>query len=703
MNSTDSRKNNPRKVRFSLSHKLFLLVLVSFGLLMAGIIALVSSEARTVAHSTIQRSLSQSKQILETRLDSRFSTIEKAAQDIARDGRIQPLVYAEESASLQDQCSEFEKSLDFDILIFTNADGQILARSDNAAAVGSYVNHSALFQSALSGHSARGMMNKKGDLLQIVAIPVFDNVATEIPRGSIALGYTLSKELAQEIKNLTQSEIAFYSFRPVNEGEKPLLPIEVYSTFENHQSPLQEYLEANTIILDKIRRESDALEDVITLSGETFHALVSPLATTNGDKVGFVVALRSRTELLKPFTQIMRKTVLTAFVCLILASIIAYLIAQHISKPIVNLVSVTELIQDGQYPNPDSKARNDEVGILRDALFRMGQELKEKAELENYLAGVSDSIDEFDATKAAISQDFTAIQTDGKSEAKRPDELKSGEIVADRYRIDQLIGAGAAGMVYLANDIQLNEPLALKVVVSPRLKGAALQQFKEEIRLARRITHKNVLRTHDFGKFDGFYFISMEYVKGYDLNQLIELKGPIDIKMGILLARQMCSAIAVAHNEGIIHRDLKPQNMMINKQGILKIMDFGIALNIGKRDSDSGNKGTTIGCQPREVYGTPNFMSPEQFSAEKLDHRTDIYSLGVILFYMFTGELPFIATSYIEVARKHMNEQPPLLRSKRPEAPPELERLTDKALAKNPVDRFSNASELSNALSRLDV
>ena len=701
MSSTEFHSKDSPKVRFGLSVKLFVLVLISFGLLMGGIVIRVSVEAHQVASSTIQTSLNHSKQVLETRLKSRFRDIEETAYSIARDGRIQPLVYAEESASLQDQCNEFEQSLELDILIFTNSEGQVLARSDDPNAIGSFVARSMLFQSALSGDPARGIMSKDQKLLQIVAIPVFDNVAHDIVRGVIALAYSLSEVLASEIKNLTGSEIAFYSFRRQSAENSDSPPTEIYNTFETNQTLLSEHFAASSASWQEIYHKNSIFETTVDLGQETFHGLVRPLMTSDGSPVGFVIALRSRTELLRPFVLIIRQTMLTAIVCLLLAAIVAYLIAQHISKPIVQLVSVTKAIQDGNYPQGHAQDRRDEVGILYDAIHEMGQELKEKAELEDYLAGVSESIDEFENNRATISQALTIAQTNGNSTVDATQRLPSGKIVAERYRIEDIIGSGAAGMVYLANDIQLNEPLALKVIINPGLAGSALKQLKEEIRLARRITHRNVLRTYDFGTFDGVYFISMEYVKGYDLGQLIESKGPIDIKMGILLARQMCSAIAAAHNEGIIHRDLKPQNMMINKKGILKIMDFGIALNIGESESGSSESETTAAAQNKEILGTPNFMSPEQFSGKKLDHRTDIYSLGIILYYIFAGELPFLATSYVEVARKHIYETPPSITSIRSEVPQNLENLIKKALSKIPGDRFDSINTLHAELTDL--
>ncbi len=712
MNSTksDTGSHVRRKVRFGLTSKLFLLVLVSFGLLMLFIIYNVGVQAEDAANTSIEKSFSELDQIVETRLDSRYKSIEETAGNLARDGRLLPLIYAEESSSLQDQCSEFEKSLNFDVLIFTNDVGEILARSDQPEDIGIFVDRRQLFQSALAGERDMGIMKRGDELLQLVVVPVFDNAAPDIVRGAIGLAYRLSDSLASEIKSLTGSDIAFYSFQPEQNGTVVKPPTEICTTIRDNSGRLQQYFHTNPTMWQRLSRDNAVIEGDIVLGEETFRTLLRPLTTRSGSPIGYVAGLRSRTELLRPFENIKRRVLMVVMIGLVVTSIISYGIARHISKPIIGLVSVAKSIQDGHYPDPTPVNRGDEVGVLYEAMYEMGQELKEKAELENYLAEISEDIDDFAvAADAPTDIDTDVAATDypedertmveDAPQTQRSGEFKPGKLVADRYRIHTVLGQGAAGLVYLANDTDLNEAVALKFITRSEISGAVLEQFKQEIRLARRITHKNVLRTHDFGTYDGAHYISMEYVNGKDLSHLIKKKGTLDIRLGVRFARQMCSAISAAHEEGVIHRDLKPQNMMISNRGILKIMDFGIAINIEQKADDASEPSGAYGKSA--LVGTPNFMSPEQFDEKEVDVRTDIYSLGVILFYMFSGQLPFTAKSLWELAQKHRQQPPPALLSLRPDAPPALEALINKALAKDRGERFQTVHELATELSRV--
>ncbi len=708
MNPIDPPTDDFPKVRFGLTAKLFLLVLVCFGGLMSFIVYQVGSKASEVADTTIEKSLRQSEVILKTRLDSRFNSVAETAGNLARDGRLLALIYAQESASLQDQCNEFEQSLDFDILIFTNADGVILARSGAPEDQGIYVGDSFLFQEAIAGRPAQGIMRSKTRLLQVVALPIFDNAAPEIVRGTVALAYTLSDDLALEIRHLTGSEIAFYSFAssPLETTSEPVF--EQYHTLRESGLGLENYLRQNTELWTQIFNQNASVETDFTIDNEIFHALFQPLQNSAGDPMGFVVAYRSRTELLEPFDMIKHRVLIVGLICLIAASVIAYGIARHISGPVIELVSITKQIQNGNYPESAEEKRGDEVGVLYNAVVRMGQELKEKAELEDYLAGISEGLED---VAPAVSSVTTVVSTvteqaktiriaDNELSVKARNQIQPGRMISDRYRIDHAIGSGAMGIVYLAKDVELNEFVALKLILKPEVTGATLEQFKQEIKLARKITHRNVLRTHDFGTFEGLHYISMEYVQGHDLSQLIKKKGPMDIKMGTLLARQMCSAIGAAHAEGVIHRDLKPQNTMINRKGILKIMDFGIAINVEQESSVDGNPISPI-FEKDAMVGTPSFMSPEQFSRIEVDLRTDIYSLGIMLYFLFTADLPFTADSLPELAEKHVREPAPKLGAVRRDAPQELENLILKAMAKDRNDRFQSVNELGIALAKI--
>ena len=198
------------------------------------------------------------------------------------------------------------------------------------------------------------------------------------------------------------------------------------------------------------------------------------------------------------------------------------------------------------------------------------------------------------------------------------------------------------GVVYRARDRKLDEVVALKVLRADVLKDdpTLLDRFKQEIKLARRITHRNVLRTHDFGEADGTPYISMEYLEGVTLKDLIRSKGALPLGVGLRIAKQMCQGLEAAHQQGVVHRDIKPQNMLI-LPGDRRAEDHGLRHRPrlggeGRRRSGLTTAGT--------VMGTPDYMPPEQAQGQPADFRSDIYSLGVVLFEIFTGRLPFTAT-----------------------------------------------------------
>ncbi|GAI84985.1 unnamed protein product, partial [marine sediment metagenome] len=194
------------------------------------------------------------------------------------------------------------------------------------------------------------------------------------------------------------------------------------------------------------------------------------------------------------------------------------------------------------------------------------------------------------------------------------------------------LGKGGMGKVYKAHDTEIKEQVALKLL-KPEIASdeKTIERFRNEIRLARKIAHKNVGRMYDLGKAEGSYFISMEYVSGQDLKGLIRQSRQLTVGTTISIAKQVCGGLAEAHRLGIAHRDLKPSNIMIDKDGNARIMDFGIARSLKA-------KGIT---GPGVMIGTPEYMSPEQVEGKEVDQRSDIYSLGVILYEMVTGQVPF--------------------------------------------------------------
>jgi serine/threonine-protein kinase len=272
--------------------------------------------------------------------------------------------------------------------------------------------------------------------------------------------------------------------------------------------------------------------------------------------------------------------------------------------------------------------------------------------------------------------------------------LELGSTIGGRYRILSELGAGGMGVVYKAHDLELDDVVALKMLKPSALMDAEqIERLKSEIKLARKITHPNVLRTFDFGEVDGHPYISMEYVRGLTLRYLLNETQRIPYTAGLRIARQLCAGLAAAHEVGVLHRDIKPENLILEQTGNAKLMDFGIARPIRRTTPGHTEQGTFV--------GTPNYSPPEQLAGEELDQRADIYSSGVLMCEMFCGKLPFTGSNTLEIYMAQTQQQPIKPSEYWPEIPPTLEAIILKCLQRKPTDRFASAAELSQALAQL--
>jgi len=272
--------------------------------------------------------------------------------------------------------------------------------------------------------------------------------------------------------------------------------------------------------------------------------------------------------------------------------------------------------------------------------------------------------------------------------------LRTGQQFADRYEIEATVGSGGMGSVYRARDLELDEEVAIKTLKHQFVTDETLiGRFKQEIRLARRLSHGNVVRTHDFGQWRGVFYLTMEHVEGITVRELIDTRGQLEVSSTLAIGSQLSAALDAAHEQGIIHRDIKPQNLLLDPDGVLKVMDFGIA-----RLAEKTSTLTEAGL----VVGTPSYMSPEQLLSEAIDARSDLFAVGVVLYECLTATLPFEAEAPVALIAKILSEEPLAPRRLNDEIPEALSELILSLLAKNPDDRVQTAEELGERLRGLN-
>ena len=265
--------------------------------------------------------------------------------------------------------------------------------------------------------------------------------------------------------------------------------------------------------------------------------------------------------------------------------------------------------------------------------------------------------------------------------------IAPGSDFGPRYRIEALLGQGGMGRVYKAYDKDLDRTVAIKVVRDGAIgETDALKRFKQELVLASKISHKNILRIHDMGDVGGLRFISMAYVEGQDLQHIIRDNPKMPLERILNFSRQIAEALAAAHAEGVVHRDLKPQNLLVDKNDQIFVCDFGLA-----KSFEEGAIGMT---RTGAFLGTPRYMSPEQVEGKPADGRADLYAFGLILYEMVIGDVPFTGESTLKVMYQRIQEKPKSPKILRPDLPNWLVKIIMRCLERDPNDRYQNAYEI---------
>ena len=670
---------------FGLAGKIFLASALLVVAVLGGTFGVTSIQANRTADAAISRQLANTRSAAEDFLAARTHTLAGMSTVSAGVPQFRErLLRSKNRGDVLDQAQEYRNLIGAAWVLVTNQDGILIARTDYPAEQDIDLSRGALIGNALGGDQTSGAFIDDRDPR---AIRLFIATATPLasspqsaPQGVLVAAYAVDDSLAGAVKRATNADVVFFALDTANH------PIIVGSTLPPAEMgpALQTSLRVDSL------GDSTAAPLAAQVAGQHLIGLAAPIRSAGGDPFGGFVALRSRDEALGAFRALQRTMVLAIALGVVLALVSAFFLARQIAGPVQRLADATRRVQDGDYAVEIAVTSRDEIGVLSQAFKALVEDLKEKNDLVQYMMQASGSA-ATQPVQAIPTGMRTAVMATPGAEALRPGALLDG-----RYDVKEVLGVGGMGVVYRAFDRELQEPVAIKTLRPEAMSGdpVALERFKQEIRLARKIAHRNVVRTYDLGQVNGMYYLTMEYVEGTSLKQLISSRGKLPMPVTLTIGKQLCRALEVAHAEGVIHRDIKPQNMVVEPSGFLKVMDFGIA----RLANPPKGKGLT---EAGMSIGTPDYMSPEQLSGGELDLRSDLYSAGVVLYECVTGRVPFEAETTWSLIAKHLEEEPPDPRALNAEVPEALARVILKAMGKDRDARFATAAEMHDALAAI--
>ncbi|HEY6807360.1 MAG TPA: protein kinase [Gemmatimonadales bacterium] len=673
-----SSTSAPRGPGLGLAWKVFFASAGLVAAVLGGTLAFTSSRAHRAADASIARGLENTRRAVENQLASRTHAIAVAVGVAASvPNYFVRLLDDKRHEDALDQANVVRDLAGASWVLVTDADGISISRTDRPDEQRTDYSRGALIANALSGDQTTGAF---GDLVnhrlyEAVAIPLRAR-ADAPPQGVIVAAYAFDDSLALAIRDATGSDLVFFALDTAGH------PTVVGSTVSRDEiGPAL----ARGVPMDSLGADSAGMAMNTQMHQEHFVGFARAIRSAGGDPLGGYVALRSREGELALFLALQRALYYAFGVGLVLALILAYIGAEQIAAPVRRLALATRRVRDGDYSVDVPVVSQDEIGMLSQDFRSLVEDLQEKNNLVEYMMS---------ASGAAATQPISAMPTAVRAAAG--DALRPGSVFAGRYEVKSVLGMGGMGVVYRAFDRELQEPVAIKTLRPEAMTGdpVALERFKQEIRLARKIAHRNVVRTYDLGEVGGMYYLTMEFVEGTSLKQLIGSRGRLPVTVTLTIGKQLCRALEVAHEQGVIHRDIKPQNMVVEPNGFLKVMDFGIAR---LADPPKGKGLTEAGMS----IGTPDYMSPEQLQGLDLDARSDLYSAGVVLFECLTGRVPFEADTPWTLIAKHLEEAPPDLRGLNAEVPEPLAEVVRRAMAKAPADRYASAVEMHDALAAI--
>jgi len=689
--------------------------------LLAIILWVAYREAERGASSTAQASLSAGGYVLERAFEQQGRSLDGGLEVFTQySGNLALIEHALETGaltSLTDTLVENLPRLGAELALVVAPDGQVLASTAKGPRpalpeVGILQMALAPDEAAAAGHAGpfyRGFLRVDwGDrpgVYHAVARPLRSPAGRSL--GAMLVGIPVDDRAAVDLRRL--------AIAGPQRGD-PTAHLALLSQFRAQGSTLPEAEAMNRLLAREpaflaVRGQVlDGQRSTVLpfrVEGRNYLGMISPLHGVNALDLEMAEVLMMPVDpLLAPFRNLQRAILAVGVAGLSVALALSLRSARKVTAPLKALASAAQALAEGDPPESlGIDPTPDEVGVLTRTFKSMLAELRAKDQLLSLLDTTRRGAVGAGPIRFAAALDSPAVEPQEEpgseertrrlgavppddDEAGLPSALREGAVFAARYRVDGLLGRGGMGVVLKVRDLQLDEDVALKVVRAGLAANPAfLDQLKQEIRLARKITHRFVLRTHDFGESDGIPYVTMEYLKGTTLRSLLDGRGRLPLTLVLRIARQVAEGLEAAHAVGVVHRDIKPANVLFDVRGDAKIMDFGLAAPVAA--VIAGESGTLV--------GSPRYMAPEQIRGDRVDARTDLYALGIMLFELCSGLAPFDSPRINDLLTLHLEAPVPALA----EAPPDLAALVHRLLAKRPEDRCQSATEVAEILKLL--
>lgn len=671
-------------MKLSLYQKVLLTLLGLGVLILGGVLVFSYYQTRRIANTEINRRLAQAEQA--------FGNYDLKAKEMLGavnayiSGNSYFVAYMAEAIdngdreSLLDQFEEIRNFANCDFMIVLDPDGIPVVETMGVLTDAEQEKIAGFAEADDGSELLIGYLPLGGQLFLVALSPV---VSGEFLNGYVLVGYQVDDASAREIGRITTCNVMFLTDTP----EGRVLAASYFEDESLAHGDIQKAIPDLSSVGDNVQAMT------IELGGSQALGKGGALHSPSGEIVGHYVTMKSVGKEMAPFRRLLQGTLGIGAIALLIMIPLGIAATKRVVDPVNRLVNAIGEVREGQYDEDRIQVQSqDEIGVMARAFKDMVRELREQRELIRFLERSMQQSGEADISEAeTISITPTHEQTPSmignalRAAMNTGGSLPPGFVLGRRYEIMKILGRGGMGVVYKARDRSLDEIVALKML---HLENhAQADMLKQETKLARKVTHRNIVRIFDLVEMQGIQFISMEFVQGTTLKAVMRKVSRIPVSIGMRVVRSMCQGLAAAHEQGIIHGDIKPENVIINNSGEVKIMDFGVA-RVAKNEPK----------QKESVSGTPAYMPPEQFEGAALSQRADIYSLGVLMYEMFTGRLPFIADDVVGMYKKHKFERPTPLHHINPRVNEALDRVVTQAMSKASEARFATTMDLLNSL-----